>query len=122
MLGKRIAYDEIHWFWSDQYDANLQYAGFHTKWEQVVVRGRLESDSYLRSNAASRDARPGKWRRISDSGHYGRPNFLRSATTRGSPRTAASSGAISTRPNRCGAVVATRSNAANVRSLSSMTA
>ena len=53
---------------------------------------------------------------------YGRPNFLRNATTRGSPRTAASSGAISTRPNRCGAVVATRSNAANVRSLSSMTA
>jgi 3-phenylpropionate/trans-cinnamate dioxygenase ferredoxin reductase subunit len=47
MLGKRIAYDEIHWFWSDQYDANLQYAGFHTKWDQLVVRGRLESDSYL---------------------------------------------------------------------------
>ena len=47
MLGRRIAYDEIHWFWSDQYDANLQYAGFHTQWEQLVVRGRLESDSYL---------------------------------------------------------------------------
>jgi 3-phenylpropionate/trans-cinnamate dioxygenase ferredoxin reductase subunit len=47
MLGERIAYDEIHWFWSDQYDANLQYAGFHTKCEQLVVRGRLESDSYL---------------------------------------------------------------------------
>jgi len=47
MLGRRIAYDEIHWFWSDQYDANLQYAGFHTQWEQLVVRGRLESASYL---------------------------------------------------------------------------
>ena len=47
MLGKRVAYDDVHWFWSDQYDANLQYAGFHTKWEQLVVRGRLESDSYL---------------------------------------------------------------------------
>ena len=47
MLGKRIAYDEIHWFWSDQYDANLQYAGFHTKWEQLVVRGRLDSGSFL---------------------------------------------------------------------------
>jgi 3-phenylpropionate/trans-cinnamate dioxygenase ferredoxin reductase subunit len=47
MLGKRIMYDEIHWFWSDQYDANLQYAGFHTKWEQLVVRGRLDSGSYL---------------------------------------------------------------------------
>jgi 3-phenylpropionate/trans-cinnamate dioxygenase ferredoxin reductase subunit len=47
MLGRRIAYDEIHWFWSEQYDANLQYAGFHTQWEQLVVRGRLESASYL---------------------------------------------------------------------------
>jgi 3-phenylpropionate/trans-cinnamate dioxygenase ferredoxin reductase subunit len=47
MLGKRIVYDEIHWFWSDQYDANLQYAGFHTKWEQLVVRGRLDSGSNL---------------------------------------------------------------------------
>jgi 3-phenylpropionate/trans-cinnamate dioxygenase ferredoxin reductase component len=47
MLGKRVAYDEVHWFWSDQYEANLQYAGFHTKWEQLVVRGRLDSGSYL---------------------------------------------------------------------------
>jgi 3-phenylpropionate/trans-cinnamate dioxygenase ferredoxin reductase subunit len=47
MLGRRVAYDEIHWFWSDQYEANLQYAGFHTKWEQLVVRGRLDSGSYL---------------------------------------------------------------------------
>jgi 3-phenylpropionate/trans-cinnamate dioxygenase ferredoxin reductase component len=47
MLGKRVPYDEVHWFWSDQYDANLQYAGFHTKWEQLIVRGRLDSDSYL---------------------------------------------------------------------------
>jgi 3-phenylpropionate/trans-cinnamate dioxygenase ferredoxin reductase subunit len=47
MLGRRIAYDEIYWFWSDQYDANLQYAGFHTQWEQLIVRGRLDSGSYL---------------------------------------------------------------------------
>jgi 3-phenylpropionate/trans-cinnamate dioxygenase ferredoxin reductase subunit len=47
MLGKRGAYDEVPWFWSDQYDANLQYAGFHTKWEQLVVRGALDSGSYL---------------------------------------------------------------------------
>ena len=47
MLGKAVPYDEIHWFWSDQYDANLQYAGFHMKWEQLVVRGRLDSGSFL---------------------------------------------------------------------------
>jgi hypothetical protein len=27
MLGKLVTYDEVHWFWSDQYEANLQYAG-----------------------------------------------------------------------------------------------
>jgi 3-phenylpropionate/trans-cinnamate dioxygenase ferredoxin reductase subunit len=47
MMGKRVVYEEVHWFWSDQYDANLQYAGFHTTWEQLVVRGRLDSGSYL---------------------------------------------------------------------------
>ena len=47
MLGRTVPYDEIHWFWSDQYEANLQYAGFHTKWDQLVVRGRLESGSFL---------------------------------------------------------------------------
>jgi len=47
MLGRSVPYDEIHWFWSDQYEANLQYAGFHTKWDQLVVRGRLESGNFL---------------------------------------------------------------------------
>ena len=47
MLGRPTAYDEIPWFWSDQYDANLQYVGFHSAWDQLVVRGRLDSASYL---------------------------------------------------------------------------
>jgi 3-phenylpropionate/trans-cinnamate dioxygenase ferredoxin reductase subunit len=47
MLGRHVAYDEVHWFWSDQYDANLQYAGFHSTWERLVVRGRLGSDGFL---------------------------------------------------------------------------
>jgi 3-phenylpropionate/trans-cinnamate dioxygenase ferredoxin reductase subunit len=47
MLGRRVPYDEIHWFWSDQYDAHLQYAGFHVTWEQLIVRGRLDSGSYV---------------------------------------------------------------------------
>jgi 3-phenylpropionate/trans-cinnamate dioxygenase ferredoxin reductase component len=47
MLGRATPYDEIHWFWSDQYEANVQYAGFHTKWEQLIVRGRLDSSSFL---------------------------------------------------------------------------
>jgi 3-phenylpropionate/trans-cinnamate dioxygenase ferredoxin reductase subunit len=47
MLGKHVPYDEVPWFWSDQYDANLQYAGFHVSWEHLVVRGRLDSGSFL---------------------------------------------------------------------------
>jgi 3-phenylpropionate/trans-cinnamate dioxygenase ferredoxin reductase subunit len=42
MLGTGAPYEEIHWFWSDQYDENLQYAGFHTGWDELVVRGSLE--------------------------------------------------------------------------------
>jgi 3-phenylpropionate/trans-cinnamate dioxygenase ferredoxin reductase subunit len=47
MTGKPVVYDEIDWFWSDQYDANLQYAGFHTTWDRLVVRGRVDSGSFL---------------------------------------------------------------------------
>jgi len=47
MLGKRVPYDEVHWFWSDQYDVNLQYAGYHTAAEEIIVRGSLAGDSFL---------------------------------------------------------------------------
>jgi 3-phenylpropionate/trans-cinnamate dioxygenase ferredoxin reductase component len=47
MLGKGQPYDAIHWFWSDQYDVNLQYAGFHHEWDQMVVRGRLDDRRFL---------------------------------------------------------------------------
>ncbi len=39
MLGKGVPYAEVHWFWSDQYDANIQYAGHHRAWDELVVRG-----------------------------------------------------------------------------------
>jgi 3-phenylpropionate/trans-cinnamate dioxygenase ferredoxin reductase component len=42
MLGKREPYDDVHWFWSDQYDYNVQYAGFHSGWDELVVRGTLD--------------------------------------------------------------------------------
>ena len=47
MLGRGQTYDEVHWFWSDQYDANIQYAGFHVPWDQVVVRGSLADRKFL---------------------------------------------------------------------------
>jgi 3-phenylpropionate/trans-cinnamate dioxygenase ferredoxin reductase component len=47
MMGVASAYDEIHWFWSDQYDYNLQYAGFHRDWDDLIVRGRLEERDFV---------------------------------------------------------------------------
>jgi 3-phenylpropionate/trans-cinnamate dioxygenase ferredoxin reductase subunit len=47
MMGKASAYDQIHWFWSDQYDYNLQYAGFHRDWDDFVVRGSLEKRDFI---------------------------------------------------------------------------
>src|SRR5574339_334716 len=47
MLGTGQQYDAIHWFWSDQYDANLQYAGFHHEWDRLVVRGSLERRNFI---------------------------------------------------------------------------
>src|SRR5918993_696802 len=47
ILGKREPYEPIHWFWSDQYDCNLQYAGLHHKEDRIVIRGSLEHRRFL---------------------------------------------------------------------------
>ena len=41
MAGAEDAYSEVPWFWSDQYDINLQYAGAGVPWDEVVVRGTI---------------------------------------------------------------------------------
>jgi len=47
MLGKNEPYEEIPWFWSDQYEHNIQYAGFHTEWDELVVRGSTEARNFV---------------------------------------------------------------------------
>src|SRR5918999_3429782 len=47
MLGKGEPYEEVPWFWSDQYEYNLQYAGFHTEWDELVVRGNTEERNFI---------------------------------------------------------------------------
>lgn len=46
MLGKGTPYDVIHWFWSDQFEHTIQYAGFHTEWDELLVRGSLDDRSF----------------------------------------------------------------------------
>lgn len=44
MCGKPVPYAEIPWFWSDQYDRNLQIAGVPERYDSVVLRGAADGD------------------------------------------------------------------------------
>jgi 3-phenylpropionate/trans-cinnamate dioxygenase ferredoxin reductase subunit len=46
MAGNAEAYDEIHWFWSDQYAYNLQALGVPSPGDTTVVRGSIEGRSF----------------------------------------------------------------------------
>ena len=39
MLGQAVSYDRLPYFFSDQYDAGMEYSGFATEWDEVVFRG-----------------------------------------------------------------------------------
>lgn len=47
MLGRPEPYDPVHWFWSDQYDCNVQYAGVHLPGDRLVLRGRLDQREFV---------------------------------------------------------------------------
>jgi 3-phenylpropionate/trans-cinnamate dioxygenase ferredoxin reductase subunit len=45
-LGQDVRYDELPWFWSDQYDANVQLLGLPERWPEPVVRGDPHGASF----------------------------------------------------------------------------
>jgi 3-phenylpropionate/trans-cinnamate dioxygenase ferredoxin reductase subunit len=46
MLGAGEVFDDPHWFWSDQYDSQVQMAGVAATWDRTVVRGSIEDRSF----------------------------------------------------------------------------
>jgi 3-phenylpropionate/trans-cinnamate dioxygenase ferredoxin reductase subunit len=46
MLGAGNVFDDVHWFWSDQYDANLQLAGMPSGYDELVVRGSMDERTF----------------------------------------------------------------------------
>lgn len=46
MLGRDEPFDDPHWFWSDQYDADIQMAGFAFTWDEIVFRGNMEERKF----------------------------------------------------------------------------
>lgn len=47
MMGKDVPFDDPHWFWSDQYEHNLQSVGFAPEWDDLVVRGSMDERSFV---------------------------------------------------------------------------
>ncbi len=41
MAGLERSFEEVPWFWSDQYGMNIQYVGAALPWDETVVRGRF---------------------------------------------------------------------------------
>jgi 3-phenylpropionate/trans-cinnamate dioxygenase ferredoxin reductase subunit len=47
MLGARVAYDRIPYFFSDQYDVGMEYSGYAPRWDEVVLRGDPASLEFI---------------------------------------------------------------------------
>jgi 3-phenylpropionate/trans-cinnamate dioxygenase ferredoxin reductase subunit len=47
MLGQEAAYTKLPYFFSDQYDLGMEYNGYATDWDRVVVRGDTIGREFL---------------------------------------------------------------------------
>ena len=47
MLDNAEPYSEIPWFWSDQFDANLQMIGLPQDWDETATRGDVDSNEFI---------------------------------------------------------------------------
>ncbi|HEX8856485.1 MAG TPA: FAD-dependent oxidoreductase [Thermoleophilaceae bacterium] len=43
MLGQPVSYDRVPYFFSDQYDVGMEYSGWPTPWDELVIRGDQET-------------------------------------------------------------------------------
>lgn len=47
MIGQEVEYDEIPYFFSDQYDVGMEYVGYATEWDEIVYRGSVEDGEFI---------------------------------------------------------------------------
>ena len=46
ICGEELHYGQVPWFWSDQYDLKLQIAGLSQNYDEAVIRGSIEQQSF----------------------------------------------------------------------------
>jgi 3-phenylpropionate/trans-cinnamate dioxygenase ferredoxin reductase subunit len=47
MLGRKVPYERIPYFFSDQYEVGMEYSGYAQRWEKVVFRGDPTSAEFI---------------------------------------------------------------------------
>jgi len=47
MLGQKVSYDRIPYFFSDQYDVGMEYSGHAPKWDDVQFRGDRDGGEFI---------------------------------------------------------------------------
>jgi 3-phenylpropionate/trans-cinnamate dioxygenase ferredoxin reductase component len=47
MLDQSVVYDEIPYFFSDQYETGMEYGGYATEWDEVVFRGDVDAREFM---------------------------------------------------------------------------
>jgi 3-phenylpropionate/trans-cinnamate dioxygenase ferredoxin reductase subunit len=47
MVGRNEPYERIPYFFSDQYDVGMEYAGHATEWDEVVFRGDVDGREFI---------------------------------------------------------------------------
>lgn len=47
MAGEEVVYDDLPYFYSDQYEVGMEYVGYATEWDEVVIRGSKESREFI---------------------------------------------------------------------------
>jgi len=47
MLGRDEPYEKLPYFFSDQYEVGMEYAGFAAEWDEVVFRGDVDGREFI---------------------------------------------------------------------------
>jgi 3-phenylpropionate/trans-cinnamate dioxygenase ferredoxin reductase component len=47
MLDREVPYEQVPYFFSDQYDLGMEYGGYATSWDEVVFRGDVEGREFI---------------------------------------------------------------------------
>lgn len=47
MAGEDVVFDRLPYFYSDQYDLGMEYVGYATDWDEVVIRGSKEEREFI---------------------------------------------------------------------------